>query len=187
MALKTLLNNRRAPIAGILAVGAIWSQSTTALLIDDFETYAEAAVTTPAPGNDVVVTPDSGTGMIGERTLTVDKTVGNTSGPAGGAYMTTGVDSRLSLANGPSTNSVQTAQWTFSSTDLTEGGASTGMSLILTQPNDNDLTIEISINGGPAYQQIFPDGSQDGRILLSVFKLRQPGRGDCGNLAADPV
>lgn len=146
-------------------MASAWSTATHALLIDSFDTDASVAVVTAAPGSDSAANPDDAT-MIGDRVITVDKTAGP-AGAAQGAYATA-IDGFLSLANGPSTNSDVTVEWTFPTTDLTEGGTQTGIVVQLPDPIDNDLTIAISINGGLAQSIVFPDGSS-GDVFFFPF------------------
>jgi hypothetical protein len=167
--------SRLIPITVVLA--ALWSSGSQALLIDNFDTPGSAAVTTAAPGSDSDFTLDSGPGMIGNRTIAVNKTAGG-SGGANGAYMdSTGLGNGgvLSMANGNSTNSIDTALWTFSSTDLTEGGTMTGLFLVLPNPIDNDLYIGFSLNGGALYEQLFPNGSQGNAFFFAFSNFANPG------------
>jgi PEP-CTERM motif len=138
-------------------LAAFWTAGANALLIDNFETDASVAVLAASPATLFTNTPDSGAGMIGNRTLTVNKTVGG-GGGANGAYADI-IGGLLAMANGPVTNSIVTVDWIFGSTDLTEGGTKTGFFLGLPNPIDNDLNISISINGGTASSKLFPDGS----------------------------
>ena len=57
------------------------------------------------------------------------------------------------------TNSNITLTWFFNPTDLTEGGTMDGVILQMPNPIDNALTIDMSINGGTAVSQTFPDQS----------------------------
>jgi PEP-CTERM motif len=161
------------PIVMVLA--AMWSASSQALLIDGFDTDASAGVVNVAPPDqtDSVFTADSGVGMIGDRTLTVVKTLGG-SGGANGVYadVAGGV---LSLANGPSSNSIDTVLWTFSSMDLTEGNTQTGVRLVLPNAIDNDLYVGFAINGGPLYELFFPNGSQGNAFAFDFMNFANAG------------
>lgn len=139
-----------------LFLTALWTTDSHALLVDNFDTDVSVAVVTAAPDSDASATPDDAN-MIGDRVITVNKTAGPASG-AQGAYATA-TGGVLSLANGPSTNSNVTIDWTFGTSDLTEGGTQTDIVVVLPAPIDNDLTIAFSINGGPALSILFPDGS----------------------------
>jgi hypothetical protein len=175
MTSNTSVKSKLVPIT--LAMAALWSSGSQALLIDNFDTAAGAAVTTAAPGSDSDFTADSGAGMIGNRTIAVNKTAG-ASGGANGAYMDStglGNGSLLSMANGNSTNSIDTALWTFSSTDLTVGGTMTGLFLYLPNPIDNDLYIGFSLNGGALYEQLFPNGSQGNAFQFNFANFANPG------------
>ncbi len=154
------------------SLASLWSGSSHALLIDSFDTDASAAVIVAAPGTDSVFTLDSGAGMIGDRTIDINKTAG-AAGFANGAYadVTGGL---LSMANGPTTNSIMSSVWTFSSTDLTVGGTQTGLFLSLPNPIDNDLYISFSINGGTAYEQLFPNGSQGNAFIFDFANFANP-------------
>ncbi len=138
-------------------LAALWGSSAQALLIDSFDTDASAFVMVAAPNSDSTFTPDGGADMIGDRTLTVDKTAGG-SGGANGAFADV-LGGLLAMANGPVTNSNITLDWSFASTDLTEGGTKTGIFLSLPDPIDNELAISISINGGTSSSMVFADGS----------------------------
>jgi hypothetical protein len=171
----TTAKNTFLPITIVLT--ALWAPGSQALLIDNFDTAASVAVTSAAPGFDSIFTADSGASMIGGRTLTVNKTVGAPGG-ANGAYMDAtgaGNGGLLAMANGNSTNSIDTALWTFSMTDLTEGNINTGLFLVLPNPNDNDLTIGFSINGGALYEQIFPNGSLGSAFFFAFSSFADPG------------
>ena len=135
-----------------LAIAA-WTTGANALLIDDFSTDALALSLGAAPDTVVAVTP-AGAGMVGARTLTVEKSAGGTGFVnAATAEVTGGL---LGMSNGPVTDSQITVDWTFASTDLTEGGTKTGIFLELPNPIDGDLTIDISINGGAFSTKLFP-------------------------------
>lgn len=165
---------KRFQTAGIAALAVLWSVGSQALLIDGFDTDASAAVIVAAPPNqtDSVFTADSGAGMIGDRTIDINKTVGG-SGFANGAYADV-TGSLLSLANGPATNSIITSTWTFGSTDLTEGGTQAGVLLALPNPIDNDLYISFSLNGGPAYEQLFLNGTSGNAFAFNFADFANP-------------
>jgi hypothetical protein len=163
---------KRFQTAGIAALSALWSAGSQALLIDGFDTDASAAVVVAAPGTDSVFTADSGAGMIGDRTIGINKTVGG-AGFANGAYADV-TGSLLAMANGPSTNSIITSTWTFASTDLTEGGTQAGVLLALPNPIDNDLYISFSINGGPAYEQLFLNGTSGNAFAFNFANFANP-------------
>lgn len=171
----TAAKNTLLPVTVVLT--ALWAPGSQALLIDSFDTAASVGVTSAAPGFNSVFTFDSGASMIGDRTLTVNKTAG-AAGGANGAYMdATGASNGglLAMANGNSTNSIATALWTFGLTDLTEGNVNTGLFLVLPAPNDNDLTIGFSLNGGTLYEQIFPNGSLGSAFFFSFSNFADPG------------
>jgi hypothetical protein len=138
-------------------LAALWAGGAQALLIDSFDTNASVAALGVAPDSDSTFTPDNGADMVGDRTLSIDKTAGG-SGGANGAY-TDVFGGLLAMANGPITNSSVTLDWAFASTDLTEGGTKTGFFLSLPDPIDNELAISISINGGTFSSMVFADGS----------------------------
>jgi len=159
-------------IAFWASLASLWSVGSHALLIDSFDTDASAGVTVAAPGTDSIFTLDSGAGMIGDRTIEVDKTAGG-AGFANGAYADV-IGGALSMANGPITNSIITSGWTFGATDLTVGGTQTGLSLSLPNPIDNDLYISFSLNGGTAYEQLFPNGSQGNAFVFNFANFVNP-------------
>lgn len=140
-----------------LVLASCWVSGAHALLIDSFDTDELVLVTGPAPTSSSATTPDSGAGMIGNRSITVNKTAGS-AGFANAAIAEV-VGGLLGMSNGPVTNSVITIDWTFGSTDITEAGTKTGIFLSLPDPIDNDLTIGVSINGGTFSSLLFPDGS----------------------------
>jgi len=139
------------------AASALWVANAQALIIDSFDTDASVIITGAAPATDSANTADSGGGMIGDRTITVNKTAGP-AGAVNAAIAEVG-GGLLGMSNGPVTNSDIIANWVFGLTDLTEGGTATGIFLALPNPIDNDLEVSFSINGGAAYTELFPDGS----------------------------
>lgn len=152
----------------VLFLATAWSTGAHALLVDSFDTDAEAAVTTAAPDSDSAATPDDAT-MVGDRVITTDKTAGP-AGFAQGSFATV-IDGFLSMANGPSTNSDITVAWTFATTDLTEGGTQTGIVVQLPDPIDNDLNVAFSINGGPPLSILIPDGSSGDSFIFAFADI----------------
>ena len=141
----------------VMFFAGAWSSASQALLIDSFDTTVSVNNFLSAASTEFAVTSDSGAGMIGDRTLTVDVTVGGGPGADGAFATVNGV--LLSLANGPATNSVVTTAWDFAATDLTEGGTQTGIFLTVPDPIDKDLSVGLSINGGAFSSILFPGGA----------------------------
>jgi len=146
-----------------------FSGAAHALIIDSFDDDVLVLVSTAAPSTLAAATPDSGVNMIGDRNITVEKTVG----PSGAvnaaiAEVSGGV---LGMSNGPATNSIIDVDWTFAATDLTEGGTATGLFLSLPNPIDNDLDIAFSLNGMAAFSQTFPDGSSGNDFFIPFASL----------------
>ncbi len=154
-------------------LAAFWAAGANALFIDTFDTDASVLVLAASPATDSAATPDSGAGMIGDRTLTVNKTVGG-GGGANGAYADV-IGGLLAMANGPVTNSIITVDWVFSGTDLTEAGSKNGFFLGLPNPIDNDLTVSLSINGGTATSKLFLDGSSGADFFFPFIDFANAG------------
>lgn len=175
MTLLRTTSIRTTNFAFLASLAGLWSTGSHALLIDSFNTDASAFVIVAAPPNQTgsVFTADSGPGMIGDRTIEIIKTLGS-AGFANGAYadVTGGV---LSMANGPSTNSIMTSAWSFGATDLTVGGTQTGLFLSLPNAIDNDLYISFSINGGQAYERLFLNGAQGNDFTFSFADFANAG------------
>lgn len=158
-------------LAGIVLAG-LWSTGANALIIDSFDTDAATLVTVAAVASDSAFTPDDAT-MVGARTILNEKT----EGPSGivNASIAEVTGGLLGFANGPVTNSVITVTWDFALTDLTEGGANTGLLFALPAPIDNDLDIGFSLNGGPTETLNFSDGAVGSGFFFPFASLSNPG------------
>ena len=146
-----------------------WSLGVSAvpITIDDFRTDATLVNNQFAPNTSSISTPDSGTGMIGDRTIELDVFSGG--GPASASAVV--VSDLLSLSNSVTTNSIVTVSWNFLSFDLTDGGDNTGLFFGLPAPIDNDLSIGFALNGGSSFSQFFPDGSSGSDFFLPFSDL----------------
>jgi len=146
-----------------------WSVGVSAvpITIDDFKTNATLVNNAFAPNTSSISTPDSGTGMIGDRTIELNVFAGG--GPASAAAVV--VSDLLSLSNSVTTNSDVTVSWNFLTTDLTDGGANTGLFFGLPAPIDNDLTIGFALNGGTSFSRFFADGSSGSDFFLGFDSL----------------
>lgn len=167
-----MLFTRKGLTLAALVLTTSWAGGANALLIDDFNTDVAVVAFGAAPETQSSGTT-GGAGMIGDRTITVEKTAG----PSGfvNAAIAEVTGGLLGFSNGPVTNSVITVDWTFASTDLTEGGTKVGIFLELPNPIDNDLTIDISINGGTAVSMLFPDGSSGAAFYFAFSSFANSG------------
>lgn len=146
-----------------------WSLGVSAvpITIDDFKTDVTLVNNAFATNISSVFTADSGTGMIGDRTIELNVFAGG--GPASSAAVV--VSDLLSLSNNVTTDSIVTVSWDFLTTDLTDGGNNTGLFFGLPAPIDNDLTIGFALNGGTSFSQFFPDGSSGSDFFLPFSDL----------------
>jgi hypothetical protein len=165
--------------AAVIGAAGVFVGSAHALIIDSFSDDQLVQVTGAAPSNG----SDSlnGGGILGgTRTIAVNKSAGGT-GQSNAATAEV-IGGLLSIANGPVTNSVVGVAWNGGGTDLTEGGAATGIFLSLPSPIDNDLTIAFSINGSSTVSQVFPNGSQGNAFFIPFTSFSNPGAAANANL-----
>jgi hypothetical protein len=177
--IMTTLKARLMPLA--LCLAAFWSSGSQAVLIDNFE----AIQLTDATACSAVCQESSQvlweTGMIGDRTITIDKLAGFSGQGSTATVGPIGPLGVLNMENGGGVMADMTVLWdnfggTGSIVDLTEAGMNEGFYFSIPNfiPIDNDLTLTIVVNGTSTVTKIYPNNSFGLNFFVDFDDLTDP-------------
>ena len=157
-----------AALAGLFAAG-----SANALIIDDFDTVQYTDIrTTGAPASLHTNAATTGGMVSPDRDVTVNITAG-----ASGFANVADADAdsgHMTFSTGPTIAMSVDILWDgFASTDLTDGGLSTGIYVLLPTPNDHDLIISFNVNGSTLTKTVV-SGSTGAAFFFDFASFSNP-------------